>query len=68
MPGLLPAGYQKTLTLIAKVLHQLAFFSDRELMRHQELALFKPFITSNVEAMIDYLVYIVVSWQTCDPS
>jgi len=30
-------------------------------MRHQELALFKPFLNNNVEAMIDYLIYLVVS-------
>lgn len=59
--GLLPSGYQRTLTLVAKVLHQLAFFSDREMLRHQELSLFKSFITKNTEAMIDYLMYLVVS-------
>ncbi|GMK53729.1 hypothetical protein CspeluHIS016_0103150 [Cutaneotrichosporon spelunceum] len=47
---------QRTLTLIAKVLHTLAFFSDKDLVRHSDLALFKVFIQANNDVMIDYLV------------
>ncbi|KLT41157.1 hypothetical protein CC85DRAFT_286715 [Cutaneotrichosporon oleaginosum] len=54
--SLLEPAQQRTLTLIAKVLHTLAFFSDKDLVRHADLALFKVFIQANNDVMIDYLV------------
>ncbi|TXT15617.1 hypothetical protein VHUM_00120 [Vanrija humicola] len=57
--GLLPVELQRTLTLVAKVLHALAFFSDNMNSRHPDLAVFKPFIRRNADAMIDYLTSLV---------
>ncbi|KAL1413341.1 hypothetical protein Q8F55_001100 [Vanrija albida] len=57
--GLLPIEVQRTLTLVAKVLHALAFFSDNENSRHPDLVVFKPFIRRNADAMIDYLTSLV---------
>jgi hypothetical protein len=54
--GLLPAGPRRTLSLVAKVVHQLAFFSENGALRNQELALFRPFLANNREAMIDYIL------------
>ncbi|BEI90983.1 uncharacterized protein CcaverHIS019_0310530 [Cutaneotrichosporon cavernicola] len=54
--SVLGPAQQRTLTLIAKVLHTLAFFSDKDLVRHSDLALFKVFIQANNDVMIDYLV------------
>lgn len=56
--GFVPTAQQRTLTLIAKVLHTLAFFSDRDLARHPDLALFRGFIQRNNAAMLDFLTSI----------
>lgn len=55
---LVPSAQQRTLTLIAKILHTLAFFSDRDLARHPDLALFRGFIRRNNHAMLDFLTSI----------
>lgn len=63
--SLLDPPQQRTLTLIAKVLHTLAFFSDKDLVRHSDLSLFKVFIQANGDVMIDYLVSLAVSCPSC---
>ncbi|KAL7422550.1 hypothetical protein Q5752_003198 [Cryptotrichosporon argae] len=53
--GLVPPEQQRALTLVARVLHVLAFFSDKDMKRDPELGLFQGFIRSNNDMMIDYL-------------
>lgn len=60
--GLLSGPTQRTLTLIAKVLHTLAFFSDKELLRHPDIVLFRNFIVDNTDAMMDFIISLAVSF------
>ncbi|ODN87443.1 hypothetical protein L198_07070 [Cryptococcus wingfieldii CBS 7118] len=55
--GLPRAGIQRTLTTLAKILHAMAFFSDRDISRDPELGKYGRFIknTANSDMMFDYL-------------
>ncbi|WWC90638.1 uncharacterized protein L201_005574 [Kwoniella dendrophila CBS 6074] len=53
--GLPKPSVQKTLTLIAKIFHSMAFFTSNDLNKDPELARFSGFIKNNNDAMIDYL-------------
>ncbi|ODN98139.1 hypothetical protein I350_07782 [Cryptococcus amylolentus CBS 6273] len=55
--GLPRAGIQRTLTTLAKILHAMAFFSDRDISSDPELGKYKRFIknTANSDMMFDYL-------------
>ncbi|WVW85537.1 hypothetical protein I302_107575 [Kwoniella bestiolae CBS 10118] len=53
--GLPRVPVQKTLTLIAKIFHTMAFFTWSDSARDPELARYSSFIRKNNDTMIDYL-------------
>ncbi|WVF67440.1 hypothetical protein IAT40_002196 [Kwoniella sp. CBS 6097] len=53
--GLPRVGVQKTLTLIAKIFHAMAFFTYSDTARDPELRKFAGFIRENDDTMVDYL-------------
>ncbi|WWC71489.1 uncharacterized protein I206_105447 [Kwoniella pini CBS 10737] len=53
--GLPKLPVQRTLTLVAKVFHTLAFFTWSDTARDPELARYSVFIRKNHDSMIDYL-------------
>ncbi|OCF57523.1 hypothetical protein L486_04981 [Kwoniella mangroviensis CBS 10435] len=53
--GLPKVPVQKTLTLIAKIIHTMAFFTWSDSARDPELAKYSFFMKKNHETMIDYL-------------
>ncbi|WVQ95027.1 hypothetical protein IAU59_002119 [Kwoniella sp. CBS 9459] len=53
--GLPKVGVQRTLTLVAKIFHAMAFFTFSDTARDPELRKFAGFIRENDDTMVDYL-------------
>ncbi|OCF31566.1 hypothetical protein I316_06765 [Kwoniella heveanensis BCC8398] len=53
--GIPKVGVQRTLTLVAKIFHAMAFFTYSDTARDPELRKFAGFIRENDDTMVDYL-------------